>query len=273
MGESVRLIYVHVPIVSIAYLGIVAATVGSVMFLWKKSEWWDLVAASTAEVSRGLHGPDARHRHDLGQADVGRLLGVGRPPHLDRSCSSCSCSATRPCGAPRSIRSCGASAPRSSDCCCCPNVIIVNRSVEWWRSLHQEPTLLRLDPTIEGLQLFTLMFAHGGRRRDLRLVHRAPLPARLVAGPGRPALARRCHRRTTLGGGRRERLGLRHRRLVDHASWCSSPTRPGSSCRGRAPRASRCHPRTVDGCERGRARPVAACPPGGRRAVGVGRSW
>jgi heme exporter protein C len=40
-----------------------------------------------------------------------------------------------------------------------PNVIIVNRSVEWWRSLHQEPTLLRLDPTIEGLQLFTLMLA------------------------------------------------------------------------------------------------------------------
>jgi len=40
-----------------------------------------------------------------------------------------------------------------------PNVIIVNRSVEWWRSLHQEPTLLRLDPTIEGLQLFTLMFS------------------------------------------------------------------------------------------------------------------
>ena len=40
-----------------------------------------------------------------------------------------------------------------------PNVVIVNRSVEWWRSLHQEPTLLRLDPTIEGLQLFTLMLA------------------------------------------------------------------------------------------------------------------
>jgi heme exporter protein C len=42
-----------------------------------------------------------------------------------------------------------------------PNVLIVNRSVEWWRSLHQEPTLLRLDPTIEGLQLFTLVLAIG----------------------------------------------------------------------------------------------------------------
>ena len=45
MGDTVRLIYVHVPIVSIAYLGIVTATIGSVMFLWKNSAWWDLVAA------------------------------------------------------------------------------------------------------------------------------------------------------------------------------------------------------------------------------------
>ena len=60
MGDAVRLIYVHVPIVSIAYLGIVATTIGSVMFLWKKSAWWDLVAASTAEVERGVHRPHAR---------------------------------------------------------------------------------------------------------------------------------------------------------------------------------------------------------------------
>jgi len=39
-----------------------------------------------------------------------------------------------------------------------PNVVIVNRSVEWWRSLHQDPTLITLDPKIDGLQLFTLVF-------------------------------------------------------------------------------------------------------------------
>jgi hypothetical protein len=41
-----------------------------------------------------------------------------------------------------------------------PNIIIVNRSVEWWRSLHQDATLFRtdLDFRIEGLMLFTWMF-------------------------------------------------------------------------------------------------------------------
>ena len=38
-----------------------------------------------------------------------------------------------------------------------PNVVVVNRSVEWWRSLHQDSTLMRLDPTIEGDILVALM--------------------------------------------------------------------------------------------------------------------
>jgi heme exporter protein C len=38
-----------------------------------------------------------------------------------------------------------------------PNVIVVNRSVEWWRSLHQDSTLVKLDPTIEGDMLVALM--------------------------------------------------------------------------------------------------------------------
>jgi heme exporter protein C len=38
-----------------------------------------------------------------------------------------------------------------------PNVVIVNRSVEWWRSLHQEPTITRLDPQIDGDLLVALM--------------------------------------------------------------------------------------------------------------------
>ena len=38
-----------------------------------------------------------------------------------------------------------------------PNVIVVPFSVDWWRSLHQTATITRLDPTIEGTMLFTLM--------------------------------------------------------------------------------------------------------------------
>jgi heme exporter protein C len=35
--------------------------------------------------------------------------------------------------------------------------MIVHYSVDWWRSLHQKATITRLDPTIEGTMLFTLM--------------------------------------------------------------------------------------------------------------------
>ena len=38
-----------------------------------------------------------------------------------------------------------------------PNVVIVHFSVDWWRSLHQTATITRLDPTIEGTMLFTLV--------------------------------------------------------------------------------------------------------------------
>lgn len=50
-GEAVRILYVHVPVIVAGYLGIVVATVGSIAYLWKRSSWWDLVAASAAEVS------------------------------------------------------------------------------------------------------------------------------------------------------------------------------------------------------------------------------
>jgi len=33
----------------------------------------------------------------------------------------------------------------------------VHYSVDWWRSLHQTATITRLDPSIEGTMLFTLM--------------------------------------------------------------------------------------------------------------------
>jgi heme exporter protein C len=39
------------------------------------------------------------------------------------------------------------------------DVPIVHYSVDWWRSVHQPATVSRLDPTIEGLMLFTLMLA------------------------------------------------------------------------------------------------------------------
>ena len=37
------------------------------------------------------------------------------------------------------------------------DVPIVHYSTVWWRTLHQGPTITRLDPQIDGLMLFSLM--------------------------------------------------------------------------------------------------------------------
>jgi heme exporter protein C len=157
MGDNVRLIYVHVPVVIAAYIAIVMTTVGSVMFLWKRSRAWDLFASASAEVATlftaltlvtgmiwgrptwGVYWVwDAR----LTSTAMLFLLLLG---YL----------AVRRTSFDPDVRGKRAAIV---GLLLLPNVLIVNRSVEWWRSLHQEPTLFRLDPTIEGLQLFTLVW-------------------------------------------------------------------------------------------------------------------
>ncbi len=278
MGDMVRLIYVHVPVVSIAYLGIVAATIGSVMFLWKKSAWWDLVAASTAEVSAVFMG-------------LTLVVGMiwGRPTWgvywvWDARLTSTlvlfllllGYQAVRRTSVDPLVRGKRAAIV---GLLLLPNVVIVNRSVEWWRSLHQAPTLLRLDPTIEGLQLFTLMFAMAvvGVMFVWFAVHR--FRSGLAAGSGRSSLARRRHRRTTLRGRGVNEWGYVIAGWTITAVVLVDRTPPGSSsavarCR------SRCHPRTVDGCDphrrRGRAarrsRPSSTGRPLTEGSAGRGRS-
>jgi len=157
LGETVRLLYVHVPVVAAAYLAIVITTVGSVAVLWKRSQWWDLVAGSAAELATLLTALtlvtgmiwgrptwgvfwvwDAR----LTSTAVLFLLLLGYLA-VRRTTTDQVSRATRSAVVGMLLL---------------PNVVIVNRSVEWWRSLHQDPTLITLDPKIDGLQLFTLVF-------------------------------------------------------------------------------------------------------------------
>ena len=91
------------------------------------------------------------HRLALGPAHLGHLLDVGRPPHLHRRCSPSCSSATWRCGASTSIPTArSTTGARCSGLLLVPNVMIVNRSVEWWRSLHQTATLLQARPHHRG---------------------------------------------------------------------------------------------------------------------------
>ena len=158
-GESVRLLYVHVPSVTVAYVACFVTFVSSIMWLWKRSEWWDLVGSSAAEIGSVFTALTLVSGMIWGQITWGTawewdprltstlflfLLLVGYQ-------------ALRAASPDRSARS-----RRSAvvGLLLVPNIIIVNRSVEWWRSLHQDATLFRtdLDFRIEGLMLFTWMF-------------------------------------------------------------------------------------------------------------------
>lgn len=50
-GDAVRIMYVHVPSATVAYIGCFLTTIGSAVFLWRRSRWWELVAYASAEVA------------------------------------------------------------------------------------------------------------------------------------------------------------------------------------------------------------------------------
>jgi heme exporter protein C len=156
MADSVRLMYVHVPSATYLYVGCFVTTVASGLWLWRRTPGWDALAEAGAEVAlvfaaitlitgslwgRPTWGTywtwDAR----LTSTAVLTALLVGylalRRLDLDPSA--------------RSVRA------AVLGLLLVPNVVIVNRSVEWWRSLHQDSTLIKLDPTIEGDMLVALM--------------------------------------------------------------------------------------------------------------------
>lgn len=159
-GDLVRLMYVHVPSAWTAYLAFALTAVGSVMYLWKRSQWWDLVAAGSAEIGVLFCGlalvtgmiwgrPTWGSYWEWGDARlvttlvlflmfVGYLAvrRVPADPHL------------------RSRRAAFVGILAAVD------IPVVHYSVKWWRTLHQQATVLStdFDPKIDDLMLFTLVF-------------------------------------------------------------------------------------------------------------------
>jgi heme exporter protein C len=156
-GDAARLIYLHVPVAIAMNIGFGLTALGSLMWLWRKSRWWDTLAASAAEVGVVFTGLtlltgmiwgrptwgvywtwDARlttftllFLMYLGYLVVRRL-----PADIDV----------------RNRRAAYVALLAFID------VPIVYFSVSWWRSLHQTATL-SLNTTISGSMLFTLFLS------------------------------------------------------------------------------------------------------------------
>jgi heme exporter protein C len=155
-GDAVRLMYIHVPLATLMFAGFGVTFLGSVMWLWRKSAWWDTVAFASAEVGVVFTGLclvtgmvwgkptwgvywtwDAR----LTSTALLFLLYVGYLAVRNLNL------------APNQRNKISAWVAILAFV----DVPIVHYSVDWWRSLHQSATITRINPTIDGMMLFSLM--------------------------------------------------------------------------------------------------------------------
>jgi len=152
-GESVRLFYVHVPSILTAYLGFGTTLVGSIVYLRKGSQFWDLVAGAAAEIAvifcafalftgamwgKPTWGVYWQWDPRLTSTTVLFVMYVG---YL----------AVRRLDLDPTVRSRRAAVLGIVSFL---NVIIVHYSVDWWRGLHQQATF-GVDTKLDGLMLFS----------------------------------------------------------------------------------------------------------------------
>ena len=157
--DAVRLMYVHVPTAIVAFTACFITTVASAMWLRRKTEGWWVLGAASAEVAVVFTAVC------LITGSIWGRITWGTYWDWDPRITSTTMLFILLIGylALRRIDSeAGDSAQRGARSAIVglllfPNVVIVHFSVDWWRSLHQSATITRLDPTIEGTMLFTLM--------------------------------------------------------------------------------------------------------------------
>ncbi len=158
-GDSVRLMYIHVPSAIWAFGCCALTTVSSASWLRRRTDGWWVLGGAAAELALVLTGLTLLTGSIWGRPTWGTwwqwdprmtstallfvmLVGFLGLRAIDDEAGS---------GGERGRRS------SIVGLLLFPNVVIVHFSVDWWDSLHQKATITRLDPTIEGTMLFTLM--------------------------------------------------------------------------------------------------------------------
>ena len=159
-GDLVRIMYVHVPSAWLTYTAFSITAIGSVMVLWKKSQWWDLVAASSAEIGVMFCGLALLTGMIWGRPTWGTYWEWGDArlvSTLVLFLMFVGYLAVRRIPSEPNVRSRRAAVVALLGVV---NIPLVHFSVKWWRTLHQEATVLStdFDPKIDDLMLFTLFF-------------------------------------------------------------------------------------------------------------------
>lgn len=153
--DAVRLLYVHVPAVTWMYVAVFACAFASAMWLRRRTDGWDTLAAATGELAVVLTA-------------LGLVTGMvwGRPTWgvywvWDARLTSTAILFVLLLGYQALRRYPAEPEARSRmsavlGLLLVPNAAIVHYSVDWWRGLHQDATVSKMDASIEGSMLFTL---------------------------------------------------------------------------------------------------------------------
>jgi len=179
-GQAVRLFYLHVPLaIAGGYLGVGLLAVGSIGYLWKRTIFWDLLAASAGELAlvftgltlltgslwgRPVWGTYWEWDPRLTLTAVLFVLLIGyramRSATLDPQ--------------QRARRSAVIGLLAAAD------VPLIRLSVDWWRGLHQD--------------VVHLLLLDGDLQRGVRVVARPSVPGGLARRAGGRSGPRRRHR-------------------------------------------------------------------------------
>ena len=157
MGELVRIMYVHVPAAIACYTAFLVTAVASGMYLWKRTPGWDALALSSVEVGVVFTALTLATGSIWGKNSWGTWW------EWDPRLTSTALMFVMYLGYLALRRAIVDPVSRAKQAAVLGliafiNVPIVHYSVDWWRSLHQGPTISRLDPQIDGLRLFSLVF-------------------------------------------------------------------------------------------------------------------
>ncbi len=157
MGDSVRLLYLHLPTIAVSYLAYGITFLGSVVYLRNQSAFWDLLAGSAAEIGVLFTGFVLATGAIWGKPTWGTYWEWD--PRLTATTVMfimyLGYLAIRRMELPQEVRSRRAAVV---GIIAIANLIIVRYSVQWWRGLHQGQTL-GVDTQLDGLMLFTLFIS------------------------------------------------------------------------------------------------------------------
>jgi heme exporter protein C len=142
-GETVRIMYIHVPSAWLSMMGYTIMSLSAIGTLVWRHPLADVPPRPPHRSAR-LHPDRAGHRLAVGQADVGHLVGLGCAADLRLHPVP---DVSRPDRAqPRHGRP--VKAARVSAVLILVgfvNIPIIKFSVDWWNTLHQSASVLRLD--------------------------------------------------------------------------------------------------------------------------------